>query len=96
MPVTRAVCIIPQRGRNHEISIIHYMGAHVRLRDDTRITAGYQNGSDLMNPDNQEFQMVRNPAYVSGFERFAISLVFFAVGLVIGFVAFDVLLGDAK
>ena len=49
-----------------------------------------------MNPNSEEFQMVRNPAYVSGFERLAISLVFFAVGVVIGFVSFDVLLGDAK
>ena len=49
-----------------------------------------------MNPNLEEFQMVRNPAYVSGFERFAISLVFFAVGVVIGFVFFGVLLGDVK
>ena len=37
--------------------------------------------------------MVRNPAYVSGLERFAISLVFFAVGVVIGLVSFDVIFG---
>ena len=49
-----------------------------------------------MNPNSEKFQMVRNPAYVSGFERFTISLVFFAVGVVIGLVAFNALLGDAK
>ena len=46
-----------------------------------------------MNPNSEEFQMVRNPAYVSGFERFAISLVFFAVGVVIGLVSFGVIFG---
>jgi len=72
------------------------MGANVRLRDDIRACARNQNGGDFMNPNQEEYQVTRNPSYVSGLERFAITLVFFSVGLVIGFFASVALLEGAK